>query len=214
MAPVRSIIGSDDRPPVEVAYHYLRTCGQRCKRIGGVCFCLSSFPERDRVVRLNGACDCGFLFDCDCCLGTELLVASRHAVFAGTDRRSGRCSRRLNPTNLAGAILNWRNIAISNNVGGVKHVFERTCVSTHQGAPFRSRRWFARFQPGLALNRSGQELGPTQPSLRFRTAIKIRLFELPHLLGAGCPIITSVMDCTPSGFSGSPACEPSFCVWP
>ena len=33
-------------------------------------------------------------------------------------------------------------------------------------------------------------------------------------MGAGCPIITSVMDCTPSRFPGSPACEPSFCLWP
>src|ERR1043165_10107592 len=47
--------------------------------------------------------------------------------------------------------------------------------------------WFARFQPGLALNRSGQELGPTQPSLRSRTAIKIRFFELPALQGSGMP---------------------------
>ena len=54
---------------------------------------------------------------------------------------------------------------------------------SHRRAPFRSRGWFARFQPGLALNRSGQELGPTQPSLRSLTAIKIRFFELPHLLG-------------------------------
>ena len=67
---------------------------------------------------------------------------------------------------------------------------------------------------GLALNHQGQKLGPTQPSLRSPSAIKIRFFELPYLLGAGCPIITSVMDCTPSGFPGSPACEPSFCVWP
>src|SRR6201998_828439 len=67
---------------------------------------------------------------------------------------------------------------------------------------------------GLALNRSGQELGPTQPSLRSLTAIKIRFFELPHLLGAGCPIITSVIYRSPSGFPGSPACEPSLCVWP
>ena len=47
--------------------------------------------------------------------------------------------------------------------------------------------WFARFQPGLALNRSGQELSPTQPSLRSLTAIKIRLFELPSLPGSGMP---------------------------
>src|ERR1700734_3509849 len=88
------------------------------------------------------------------------------------------------------------NIAISNNVGGVKHVLSDTCVCNHGRAPFCSLSWFARFQPGLALNRSGQELGPTQPSLRSLTAIKIRFFELPHLLGAGSPIITSVIDCT------------------
>ena len=50
-----------------------------------------------------------------------------------------------------------------------------------------------RFYLGSLLNRSGQELGPTQPSLRSPTAIKIRLFELPYLLGVGCPIITSVI---------------------
>ena len=40
---------------------------------------------------------------------------------------------------------------------------------------------------GSFLNRSGQELGPTQPSLRSLTAIKIRLFELPTLTGSGMP---------------------------
>jgi hypothetical protein len=74
--------------------------------------------------------------------------------------------------------------------------------------------WFALSNLGSLLNRSGQELGPTQPSLRSLTAIKIRFFELPYFEGAGCPIITSVFDGTPSGFPGSPACEPSFCVWP
>jgi hypothetical protein len=99
-------------------------------------------------------------------------------------------------------------------VGGVKHVLKHTSVCAHGRATFRSGGWFARFQPGLALNRSGQQLDPTQPSLRSRTAIKIRFFELPYLLGAGCPIITSVIDCTPSRCPGSPACEPSFCVLP
>src|SRR5689334_15219907 len=61
--------------------------------------------------------------------------------------------------------------------------------------------WFAHFQPGLATNRSGQELGPTQPSVRSLTAIKIHVVELPHLLGAGWPIITSVIDYTPSRLS-------------
>ncbi len=46
---------------------------------------------------------------------------------------------------------------ISNNVGGVKQVLSDTCVCTHGRAPFRSLSWFARFQPGLALNRSGQD---------------------------------------------------------
>ena len=36
------------------------------------------------------------------------------------------------------------------------------------------------------------------------------VFELPEEPGAGCPIITSVIYCTPSRFPGSPACEPSF----
>ena len=40
---------------------------------------------------------------------------------------------------------------------------------------------FALFQPGLASNRQGQELSPTQPSLRSLTAIMITLFELPWL---------------------------------
>src|SRR6478752_3825259 len=48
-------------------------------------------------------------------------------------------------------------------------------------------KWVCAFQPGLALNRSGQELGPTQPSLRSLTAIKIHLFELPALQGSGMP---------------------------
>ena len=111
-------------------------------------------------------------------------------------------------------MVNWRKIPISNNVGTVKHD-----LST-QLRPLIEERHFALVDslrvsnPGLALNRSGQELGPTQPSLRSLTAIKIRFFELPHLLGAGCPIITSVFDCTPSGCPGFPACKPNFGVWP
>ena len=99
-----------------------------------------------------------------------------------------------------------RKIPISNNVGTVKRILSNTSACTPRRAPFRSSGWFARFQPGLAWNRSGQELGPTQPSLRSLTAIKIRFFELPYFEGAGCPIITSVIDCTPSGCPGSPAC--------
>jgi hypothetical protein len=57
----------------------------------------------------------------------------------------------------------------------------------HRRAPFRSLSWFAHFQPGLAWNRHGQELSPTQPSLRSRTAIKIPFFELPLVTGSGMP---------------------------
>ena len=35
-------------------------------------------------------------------------------------------------------------------------------------------------------------------------------FELPFLRGAACPIIISVIYCTPRGFPGCPACEPNF----
>ena len=103
-------------------------------------------------------------------------------------------------------VRDCRKIAISNNVGVVKQ---------YLSAPLHAlvkERHFAlvdglRFPTlGSLLIVRGQELGPTQPSLRSLTAIKIRFFELPHLLGAGCPIITSVIDCTPSGFPGSPAC--------
>ena len=62
---------------------------------------------------------------------------------------------------------------------------------------------------GLASNRWGQELSPTQPSLRSPTAIMITCSNSP-VRGAGCPIITSVIYCTPSRCPGSPACEPSF----
>ena len=80
--------------------------------------------------------------------------------------------------------VNWRNIAISNNVGGCQAVFEHTSVCTQRRAPFRSISWFARFQPGLALNRQGQELSPTQPSLRSLTAIMITSSNSP-VLGSG-----------------------------
>src|SRR5579872_4492898 len=81
----------------------------------------------------------------------------------------------------------WRNISISNNVGDVKHVLSNTSACTRRRAPFRSHSWFALSNLGLALNRSGQELGPTQPSLRSLTAIKIHFFELPDLQGSGMP---------------------------
>jgi hypothetical protein len=46
---------------------------------------------------------------------------------------------------------------------------------------------FARFQPGLALNRQGQDLSPIQPSLRSLTAIKIPFIRTPSPTGSGMP---------------------------
>ena len=65
------------------------------------------------------------------------------------------------------ALLTGRfcEIAVSNNVGGVKHF---SSILLHA---LEEERHFAlvdvcAFQPGLASNRWGQELSPTHPSLR------------------------------------------------
>ena len=63
---------------------------------------------------------------------------------------------------------------------------------------------------GSLFNRSGQQLSPTQPSLRSQTAIMITCSNSPLLRGAGYPIITSVIYSPPRRFPGSPACEPNF----
>jgi hypothetical protein len=44
-----------------------------------------------------------------------------------------------------------------------------------------------RFQPGLAVNLRGQELGPTLPSLRSSTAVKIPFIRTPSRTGSGMP---------------------------
>ena len=86
---------------------------------------------------------------------------------------------------------NLRNISISNNVGGVKHEFKHTTACTQRSAI--SLWWMVcAFQPGLAFNRSSQELSPTQPSLRSLTAIMITCSNSLEE-GAGYPIITSVI---------------------
>ena len=112
----------------------------------------------------------------------------------------------------SGILHDWRKIPISNNVGCVKHVLSNTSVCTHRRAPFRSRSGFARFQPWARFESFGSGTRP-DPAISSNTYCdQDSFFELPHLLGAGCPIITSVIDCTPSRFPGFPACEPSFCV--
>jgi hypothetical protein len=61
--------------------------------------------------------------------------------------------------------MGWRNIAISNNVGGVKYF-----LSALRHALGEERHLALvdglRFPTGLASNRWGQELSPTHPSLR------------------------------------------------
>src|SRR5450755_4778527 len=68
-----------------------------------------------------------------------------------------------------------------------------------------------------------QETGPSQTGLRWRGESRVdyppgdyshcacsRLYSPRR--GAGCPIITSVIYCTPWGFPGSPACELNFLI--
>ena len=81
--------------------------------------------------------------------------------------------------------LNCCNIAISNNVGSVKQL-----LSTQLRA-LEEERHFAlvvglRFPTWARFNRSGQELSPTQPSLRSLTAIMITCSNSPAL-GSGMP---------------------------
>ena len=65
------------------------------------------------------------------------------------------------------------------------------------------------FQPGLASNRWGQN--SVRPNHLFDPdSDHDYFFELPSVRGAGYPIITSVIYCTPWRFPGAPACEPNF----
>jgi hypothetical protein len=58
---------------------------------------------------------------------------------------------------------------VSNNVGAVKHFFERTAPCTPKSAPFRSRGSFcfcSTNQGSLVIKVQVRKLGPTHPSLR------------------------------------------------
>src|SRR5579864_7738043 len=103
--------------------------------------------------------------------------------------------------------LSWRNIPISNNVGSVKHVFEHTSVCAYGGAPFRSRRWFA-LSTWARFESLGSET-QSDPAISSITNCDQDSFysNSPREQGAGCPIITSVIYCSPSGCPGSPACQ-------
>jgi len=58
----------------------------------------------------------------------------------------------------------WRKIAISNNVGNVKPLFEHTTACTRRRAPFRSRGWFALSNLGSLL------------IVRVKNSVRPRLF--------------------------------------
>jgi len=102
---------------------------------------------------------------------------------------------------------------LSNNVGGVK-TFSSTRLH-----PLRFERHFALAEVcqtnlGLVSNsfRSNTQSDPTLSSIA--TSIMITTSNSPQK-GAGCPIITAVIYCTPWGCPGSPACgqatSPHFC---
>ena len=78
----------------------------------------------------------------------------------------------------------WRNIPISNNVGDVKHDVHTLLPALVEERPFALVDGLRVSNPGLAANRQGQELGPTQPSLRSPTAIMITCSNSPSL-GSG-----------------------------
>jgi hypothetical protein len=71
---------------------------------------------------------------------------------------------------------------------------------------------FALSNLGSLLIVEGQELSPTQPSLRSPTAIMITCSNSPSR-GSGMPNHYVGDYCPPSGFPGTPACEPSFLNW-
>jgi hypothetical protein len=88
----------------------------------------------------------------------------------------------------AAARLTVETFAISNNVGGVKQVFEHTSAPTQRRAPFRSHSWFALFPPGLAVESSGSgtQSDPTISSIT--NCDHDYFFELPsHQQGSGIP---------------------------
>jgi hypothetical protein len=58
----------------------------------------------------------------------------------------------------------------------------------------------------------GQATQSDQPSLSIATLIMIATSNSPPGRGAGYPIISAVIYCTPWGFPGSSACEPSYYI--
>jgi len=87
--------------------------------------------------------------------------------------------------------FNWREIAISNNVGGVKTFSSTLRPALRVRAPFRSCWSLPKPTSGSLLIVAGQELSSTQPSLRSQLRSWL-LLRTPRWRGAGCPIITAV----------------------
>src|SRR5712691_8718452 len=103
----------------------------------------------------------------------------------------------------------WHNIAISNNVGGVKH-----CLSTLRPALGKERH-FALADGFRFPTKGSLAIVAVRNSVRPNHLFDHNLdhdyyFELP-VRGVGCPIITPVIYDTPWRCTGSPTCEPNFC---
>ena len=108
-----------------------------------------------------------------------------------------------------GSVHSWFNIAISNNVGDVKHFLSTLLHALEEERHFalvvglRFPTW-ARFVI-VGVRNSVRPIHLFDPNCDHDY-----YFELPCEGGAGYPIITSVIYCTPWRCTGSPACEPSF----
>jgi len=104
----------------------------------------------------------------------------------------------------------WRNIAISNNVGGVKH-----CLSTLRPALGKERH-FALVDGFRFPTKGSLAIVAVRNSVRPNHLFDHNLdhdyyFELP-VRGVGCPIITPVIYDAPWRCTGSPTCEPNFLI--
>src|ERR1035437_977914 len=88
----------------------------------------------------------------------------------------------------------WRNIPISNNVGGVKHFSSTPRHALEEERHFALVEAFAFALPTKARSQSVSVRNSVRPIHLFdRNFDHDSYFELPCEGGAGCPIITSVI---------------------
>src|SRR5215472_8171036 len=136
-----------------------------------------------------------------CVFATVFLVTNRRCRTSGlTEYQRVDCAATRYASSLQGALnphlLQCRRRQVH---------FEHTNPCTRKSAPFC---WFMeeyRIQPSLARNSvSGLELNPTYPSRSHARSLIPSSNSLPGR-GAGRGIITSLIYCTPQGFSSCPA---------